>query len=131
MPLVGNISKLRDLGKRLKDLPVALAQSVAQAVAPALTGQAQADFASGLTAYGEARPVGVHGNALSLVRSGITEGSIRFVAIGTRVRVAFGTPYAKYLVGKYRILPVGALPVAWSELIAKIARDELAKGMAA
>lgn len=129
MALVGNIGKLRDLAKRLQAIPTTVAQNVARAVAPELTSVARADFDAGRTAYGAARPLGKGGQALSLVKSGITQGSIRFVDIGTRVRVALGTRYAKYLVGKYKILPSGSLPRAWSDAIRAIAQAQLAKGL--
>lgn len=130
MALVGDITKLRDLAARLRSLPVVLAQNVARAVAPELTGVAQADFEAGRTADGGTRPLGVRGNALSLVQSGITQASIRFVDIGTRVRAVLGARYAKYLVGKYGILPKGPLPRAWATTIDATARAEIAKGLA-
>ena len=130
MALVGNIGKLRDLAKRLQSIPTTVAQNVARAVAPELTSVARADFDAGRTAYGAARPLGKGGQALSLVKSGITQGSIRFVDIGTRVRAVLGARYAKYLVGKYGILPKGPLPRAWATTIDATARAEIAKGLA-
>lgn len=127
--LVGNPAKLRDLATSLKRLPVRLAQDVAAKVPPEVTGRAQASYASGATVYGEARPLGVNGNALSLVKSGATQGQVRFVAIGTLVRARLGTRYAKFLIGKYSILPNGPMPAGWSKAIGEIARSEIARAL--
>lgn len=124
-------SKLSKLAASLRQQPVVLAQKIAAQVAPGVTAKAQQAYSAGQTVYGDARPTGAAGNALTLVQSGATQGSLRFVAIGTRVRVALGTRYAKYLIGKYRILPSGALPVAWRDAIAALARTEIEKGVAA
>lgn len=130
MGLVGNVGKLRDLRRRLTELPKVVAVNVAKAVAPKLTGTALADFAAGRTAYGEARPLGKKGNALTLVQSGATQALMRFVSVGTLVRVALATRYAKYLVGKYKILPGAKLPAAWSRDIGDTARAEITRGLA-
>lgn len=114
------------LRRTLRDLPVLAAQRVAAAVAPRLTALAAASYDGGLTVYGDARPVGVQGNALDLVQSGSTRGHVRFVAVGTRVRAALGTRYAKYLIGKYRILPMGRPPAAWTTEIDRTVARELA-----
>ena len=71
------------------------------------------------------------GAAMSLVQSGVTRSSLRFVAVGTIVRVALGTKYAKYLIGKYKILPSGnaPIPAKWREslekVIARVIREQL------
>jgi Na+/glutamate symporter len=59
-----------------------------------------------------------------LRRTGATEATLRFVAIGTIVRCVLGTPYARYLIGNYRVLPMGAMPVSWSRQIADIVSKE-------
>jgi hypothetical protein len=64
--------------------------------------------------YGESRPVGVSGEVLDLEVSGATARDLRFVANGTIVRAVLGTPYARFLIGKYSILPNGAIPAEWS-----------------
>jgi hypothetical protein len=84
-------------------------------------------FTSGRNVYGDARPTGADGHALSLVKSGKTRRTIEFVANGTIVRCVLGTRYARYLIGRFGILPNGTLPAQWSAalqpLVAAAAKD--------
>ncbi len=59
------------------------------------------------------------GGALSLVQTGATRARVVFVANGTIVRCVLGTKYARYLIGKYGILPNGnaAIPVEWQDTL--------------
>lgn len=114
MSLKGNPKNLRDLAARMRDMSKTVAQNVASGVAPLLTDRGQQSYSSGATVYNEPRPQGVNGNTLDLVVTGNTQRLMRFASIGTQVRCSLGTPYAKYLIGKYRILPNGPLPVAWA-----------------
>lgn len=116
--LRGNPASLRQLAQRLKALPTVVAQDIAAAVAPKLTSLAQASYAGGTTVYGDARPAGKDGRALDLIMTGATQERVRFAAVGTVVRAVLPTRYAKFLIGKYRILPMGAMPTAWSDAIA-------------
>ena len=124
--LRGNPESLRRLAKSLKAMPTRVAQEVATDVAPVLTTLAVTAYSSGRTVYGDARP----GGDLDLFVTGKTLAHVRFVAIGTVVRCIIGTPYAKYLVGKYRILPMGKLPVAWSETIGAAVRRRVPEALA-
>jgi len=124
--LKGNPSTLKNLNKAIRGLPTVLAQRVARRSAGALSYFARTSYGSGETAYGDARPLGSKGNALTLVKSGKTLGALYFVAVGTIVRARLSTKYAKYLIGKYRILPIGggALPVTWSEALKRNVASE-------
>src|SRR6187431_1600736 len=110
MALKGNLSTIKGLKTRLQTLPVTIAADVAKRAAPALTAATSADFSSGRTVYGEARPASVNGGSLSLVKSGATRDALKFVAVGTIVRCVLGPKYSRYLIGKYNVLPMGALP---------------------
>lgn len=123
--LRGNPATLRALAKSLQQEPRVLAQRTAARVAPVVSSMAQASYDGGQTVYGDARPAGVTG-PLDLYVSGKTRGSLGAVAIGTIVRFVLSTRAARYLVGKYRILPMGAMPVQWSRAIGEIARQEAA-----
>lgn len=114
---------LRDLKTSLRRMPISLAHSVASRAAPAITGLAVDAYHSGRTVYGEPRPAGVDGQALTLQRSGATLATLRFIAAGTIVRCVLGTPYARYLIGRYGILPSGPLPAAWDRRIAALVRS--------
>jgi hypothetical protein len=118
----------RDLKSRLRELPLSVAHEAAPKIAADLGRKARVAFDSGQTVYGDPRPSGVGGRSLSLVRSGLARRVFGFVANGTIVRSALGPSYTKYLIGKYRILPVGnaAIPVAWQRAIRSIFGETLA-----
>lgn len=128
--LRGNVENLRRLRSKLRKLPKVIAQNVASAVAPTITTKARGAYQGGQTVYGDPRPLGVDGNALTLHKTGRTLGALSFIAIGTIVRARLGTRYARYLIGKYRILPMGRLPISWSRAIADAVRSEVPKELA-
>ncbi len=111
---------LGQLKSRLKALPISVAHEVASASAPGLTARTRTAFGAGKTVYGEARPPAVDGGALTLEQSGDTKRTLQFVANGRIVRCVLGTPYAKYLIGRYKILPNGAMPAEWSRYLAEL-----------
>jgi len=111
----------------LRRLPIKVAERVATEAAPALTSAAGASYDAGQTVYGTPRPLSVDGASLSLSRSGDTRATVRFVRVGTIVRCVLGTKYARYLIGKYAILPNGkaAIPEAWRQRLDAIARGAI------
>lgn len=116
---------LRDFKGRLQKLPLSVAHDIAQQAAPLLTQYAQQAFDAGVNVYGDARPHGKDGRKLTLVDTGDTRRAMRFVVNGTIVRCALGPRYAKYLIGKYGILPNGdraAMPVAWRRALDELVR---------
>jgi hypothetical protein len=124
MPAVkGDFASLQKFKKKLRELPTSVAHSVAQRAAPDLTLAARAAYAAGRSVYGEARPTGVNGNLLDLYRTGATLQTLRFNASGTIVRCVLGTKYAGFLIGKYGILPNGAIPVEWSAHLRRIVAE--------
>lgn len=132
----GNVRRigmsLRDVKARIMSAGVVAAQATAARVAPTLNSLARSAFAAGNTVYGEARPAGKRGS-VSLVRTGRMRDSIAFTAIGATVRAALGVAYARYHVGRYRILPSGdrtVLPVAWARAIDAVFRDAMRKAAA-
>jgi hypothetical protein len=123
--LKGNVNDLRKLGARLNKFPTTVVHNVARKTAPALTQKANAAFSAARTVYGDTRPKGVDGRTLTLQRNPpATAATLRFVAIGTIVRCVLGTDYAKYLIGKYRILPMGEMPVSWSQQLKEYVEEE-------
>jgi hypothetical protein len=115
----GTIAGLR---AELADLPLSLAHEVAKRAAPVVTAAAGTSYDSGRNVYGDARKESVEGAPLSLLRTGTTRRTVRFVNNGRIVRCALGTPYAKYLIGKYGILPCGnaAMPSEWRASLDRI-----------
>lgn len=119
--LKGDLSTLRGLKARIKAFPVSLRHDVAQQAAPAMTALTQQAYTSDTTVYGQARPTSeVDGSTLTLDKSGKTKAGLRFVATGTLIRCALPERYTRYLIGKYSILPNGALPAKWSAKLAEI-----------
>lgn len=53
---------------------------------------------------------------------GHVKDGLSFVATGTILRAELSQPYAKYLVGKYKILPM-SLPADWGRELEKIVRE--------
>lgn len=118
---------LADVKGSLRALPLTLAARVASKSAPALTASAGAAYDAGRTVYGASRPLSVDGAPLSLKRTGAVRGTVRFVAVGTILRCVLSTRYAKYLIGKYGILPCGArarLPGEWRKLLGGVVQEE-------
>lgn len=112
------------LRSRLQELPRTLAASVATRAAPVLTGLTQDAYASTHDVYDQPRPVSeVDRKPLDLRRTGDAQRALTFVAIGTLVRVRLGTPYTKYLIGKYRILPNGFLPQTWRDRLGALVQE--------
>lgn len=132
---MSNAAAIASLGKfaaSLRQLPTTVAIKVASAAAPVLTDLAQATFAAGQDAYGDSWSPGAKGQRVDLQESGALGRTIRYVATGTKLRVALGVNYAKYQVGRRPVTPrPGApLPVAYSQrlaaLTAEAVRAELA-----
>ena len=99
------MSSLKDLSISLRRLPITLAADVARASADTMTALAQRTFDSSANAYGIAWIPGAEGQEITLRKSGALARGIRYVAIGTKLRMALTVRYAKYQVGKRRVAP--------------------------
>ena len=144
----GALDSVHRVNKAIRAMPTSLEamDKAASNVATHLDGLVKAEFAAGLTVYDEPRPLGTHGNALSLVSTptpfkytnskshhrapGKPQSrrkspgarrekvgmhvcdTIGFVSVGTIVRASLPQRYARYLIGKYRILPQ-IIPPPW------------------
>jgi hypothetical protein len=103
---------------RIRSLPISVSHDVAQKVAPELTRLAGDSFDARRNVYGDAWP-----KSVSLVRTGTTRRMLGFDASGTVVRSRLGAPYMKFLIGKYKILPIGdrtAMPTSWAAAVRKV-----------
>ena len=121
--MTGGIASIGALRTRIKALPLRIRASVAKDAEAVLTQRAQEAYDSGKTVYDTPRPVSkVTGAALTLKKSGKARAAVAFVAIGTIVRAQLGMKYAKYLVGKYGILPQ-SLPAQWRADLEKLVRE--------
>jgi hypothetical protein len=118
-----------ELKAKLRALPVSVAHRVASQAAPAVTDLTVAAFTSGRSVYGDRRPLGADGGALTLERTGRTRQTLKFVANGTIVRCVLGTKHARYLIGKYGILPNGAMPVEWTRRLRELTTTEIKRAL--
>lgn len=117
------ITSIARLRSSIKELPLRIRNAVAEEAAEVLNLEVRDDFAAGRTVYDTARPLSVSGKPLTLVgKTGRTRDALGFVALGTIVRAQLNTPYARYLIGKYGILPQ-SLPAAWREKLERIVRE--------
>lgn len=116
---------LKDFSKRLRTLPLVVAHKVAQAAAPALTAAAQASFAAGETPYGDGWLPSPDGKTVTLRKSGALMSGVRYVAIGTRLRVALTTRYAKYVVSRRPVTPKqgASLPAEYTAALKRAAAE--------
>lgn len=119
------LRSINSLKAALRRLPVTSVARIAARAAPAMSELAQDAHASGKTVFDRPRPLGVDGEALSLERTGDTKRALQFVATGRDIRTARLPRYAKYLIGKYDLLPNGPLPQAWRERLRDIAAEVL------
>jgi hypothetical protein len=126
------LRSINSLKRALRSLPVTSVARIAARAAPAMSELAQDAHASGKTVYDRPRPRGVDGDALSLERTGATKRALQFVATGRDIRTAALPRYARWLIGRYDILPNGPLPSAWRERLrevaARVLHDEIHRG---
>lgn len=120
------ITTINRLRASIRDLPLRLRSAVAKDAEGILNRDVHSAFDGGQTVYGTARPTSKDpkraGAPLSLVKTGRTRGALNFVAIGTILRAQLGTKYARFLVGKYQILPQ-RLPAAWRLELEQLVRE--------
>lgn len=117
---------LRGMNKQIGALTRAVAVSVAKRGAREITLRAQRSLKSGQTCYNRPRPLGVHGNTLTLYHTGTTARHLRFASYGTtQIRAVLPERYHKYLIGKYEILPIGSarMPEAWLRALDLLVRQ--------
>ncbi len=99
------ITSLATFSANLRRLPRVVAQKVALAAAPKLTDAVMATFNASQSADGTPWQPGADGQRVTLQKSGALASKIRYVAVGTRLRVALGVAHAKYQVGRRPLFP--------------------------
>lgn len=118
---------IRNLNKWLVTKKQEVANAIAARAATTISAMALASFNSRQTVYGDARPEGKHG-PLSLFDTGKARDSLVFTADGgSKIRAVLAAEYVRFLIGKYRILPIGnaAIPYKWTEAINRIGAEEI------
>lgn len=124
--LKGNLRSLARFSENLRGLPLVLGQRIAAKVAAPLTALARATFDASENPYGEPWAPGANGQTITLKKTEALARLNRYVAIGTKLRVALGVRYAKYQIGKRLVFPrQGAgLPESWRQLLANTTQEE-------
>lgn len=124
--LKGNLRSLARFSENLRGLSRELGHRIAAKAAPAITELARKTFDASQDPYGDAWAPSVDGKDVTLRKSGALARLNRYVAIGTKLRVALGVGYAKYQIGRRLVFPrQGAgLPESWRELLARVTQDE-------
>lgn len=124
---------LSQFANDLRRLSRVVAIRVAEEAAPELTKLAAATFDESENPYGLNWAPGAQGQRVTLRKTGALARFIRYVAIGTKLRVALGVPYAKYQIGKRPVFPRqdGDLPTAYVQTLqrtaVRVVREELGR----
>lgn len=109
----GPLASLGRLRRALAELPVTVAHDVARRAQSELDALTQQAWDAGRDVHGNPRKEGADGSALDLRDSGALRGGLEFVAIGSQVRARLNQPYARYVIGRYGVLPSGHMPIDW------------------
>lgn len=131
MSLRGDISKLKGFSASLSALPKTLAIAIAAEGATKITELARETFDAGEDPYGNTWQPDKDGKRATLVKSGGIERGVVYGAIGTKLRIVLGVPWAKFQIGKRPVFPrAGAkLPAAYVAALTAIAKDAIAKSL--
>lgn len=127
-----SIASLRKFSQDLRRLKRDVAHKVAAAVAPEITRLAQASVAQSETPYGVPWAPSAEGGKVTLRRTGRMLSKMVYVAIGAKLRVALGVPYAKFQIGKRPVFPTqgGQLPPSYVQTLQRVAVDVCRKELA-
>lgn len=118
-----DLSSMSKLAANLRALPVSLANEIAKRAAPVISEFSKETFDTSRDPYGAPWAPGVDGQRVTLRDTGKLETFVRYVAIGKRIRVALGVPYAKYQIGKRPVYPrAGLLPKKYAEALERLAQ---------
>ncbi len=132
MSFEANLTTLARFSASLRSLPKTLGQRIATRAAPALTELAISTFRASEDAFGGPWTPAKDGGRVTLSRSGALARYIRYVAIGTKLRVALGVAYAKYQIGRRPIFPRQGdeLPVSYRAALERAAKEVLTSELA-
>ena len=121
---MSSTASIRKFAESLRTLPRVVGHRVAKAAAPILTSLVVETSRASEDAYGAAWAPGESGQVVKLRKSGALLDGVRYVAIGSKLRLALTTRYAKYQVGKRPVTPRQgeALPPAYARELDTTAR---------
>jgi hypothetical protein len=112
-------TSIHKFSQGLRELPRLVANRAATLAADRFTAVAMSTFERSENAYGRSWILSSKGERVTLRDSGSLARTIRYKAIGTRIRVELGTSYAKYQVGRRPTFPTqtSALPPAYADAL--------------
>jgi hypothetical protein len=115
---------IKDFAAKLRALPRVVGMRVAQQAAPVLTSLVGSTTSASADSFGVPWSPGSDGQRVTLRKSGAMLSNLRYVAIGTRMRLALTTSYAKYQLGRRPVAPKQGegLPAAYSAALHAVAR---------
>jgi hypothetical protein len=121
---MSSTANLKKFASSLRELPRVVGHRVASACAPVLTALVIETSRASEDAYGAAWAPGDSGQVVTLRKSGALLDGVRYVAIGSKLRLALTTKYAKYQVGRRPVTPRQgeALPPAYARALDTTAR---------
>jgi hypothetical protein len=102
---------LKQLASDLRRLPTTVAARVTEKAAPSLTDVANRTFEASTSPDGVPWAPGADGKKVTLVKSGALRKFLRYVGIGTKLRVALSVPYAKWQIGRRPVFPRQGAPL--------------------
>lgn len=117
------IATIAKFAEDLRRLPRVVGHRVAEAAAPEITALARRTFDQSATPYGVPWAPANDGAKVTLHRTGALARTVVYVAIGAKLRVKLGVPYAKWQIGKRPIYPRqdSPLPPDYAATLARIA----------
>lgn len=117
--LRGDVGKLRQLERSIRQLPLVVAHEVAAQSASTITALARQTFGAGENAYGDSWEPGEDGKRVDLHKSGRLAAGVEYVSTGTKLRARLGPEYARFQVGRRPVFPRGGarLPLAYVQAI--------------
>ena len=136
MPSKSRVSKAPNLPRfreALSKIPATIATRAAKHGAIAITALARDAFDAGVTPYGKQRPEGggkyVPAHFASVYRTGSLRAAMGFTS-GHKgkllfIRATLGVPYAKYMIGRFWLLPFGnmRIPRSWIDALNNATRQ--------
>lgn len=125
----GDTSSLSRFSAKLRQLPRLLGNRVATLAADEITAVARRTYEASENAYGAPWAPGADGKTVTLRKSGAMFRTLRYVAVGPKLRVALTTKYAKYQIGRRPVFPTqgGALPKSYIAALERATTKALAE----
>ncbi len=122
MSIKGDLSSISKFSASLRRLPLVVAAKAALEAAPILTSMVEETFNASEDSYGNLWDPGKDGSKITLRETGALAQGLKYVAVGTKLRLRLAVAHAKYQIGRRPVAPSqgGELPVAYSRALARV-----------